>query len=95
MTYLIRNSFGLKEVGKYEEVMNILRKYTAYWCADKDYHGKNFETLFKTCLENKDFGDIAQVYEVNTYFEVYEGKKIPCDLYVADKNTDFRLRRIF
>lgn len=95
MSYLIRNGFGLKEVEKYEEVINILRKYTASWCADKDYHGEDFETLFQNCLENKDFGDIAQVYEIDTYFEVFGGKKIPCGLYVADKNTDFKLRRIF
>lgn len=94
MTYLVKCAFGLKEVEGYGEVINILRKSTAWWCADEDYEGEDFETLFQECLENKDFGDIAQVYEMDTYFKIGE-KKMPCSLYTADKNIDFKLRRIF
>lgn len=94
MSYLVNNIFGLKEVEKYEEVVSLLRKNTAFWCADENYQGEDFETLFQKCLENKDFGDIAQVYEVNTYFKTTKGK-ISCDLYSADRNIDFKLRRIF
>ena len=94
MSYLVNNIFGLKEVEKYEEVVSLLRKNTAFWCADENYQGEDFETLFQKCLENKDFGDIVQVYEVDTYFKV-GNEKVPCSLYVADKGTDFKLRRIF
>lgn len=94
MSYLVRSDFGLKEVEEYEEVISLLRKSTASWCADEGWNGDDFKTLFQRCLANKDFGDIAQVYEVDTYFKVTRGK-IPCTLYLADRNTDFKLRRIF
>lgn len=94
MSYLVRCEFGLKEVEKYEEVISLLRKSTASWCADEDWEGEDFETLYQKCFKNKDFGDIAQVYEVDTYFKVTRGK-IPCTLYLADRNIDFKLRRIF
>lgn len=95
MTYLVRSFFGLKEVEKYEKVIRLLRTSTTHWCNDELYIGEEDpETLFQECLKNKDFGDIAQVYEVDTYFKVGRGK-VPCGLYIADKDTDFRLRRIF
>ena len=94
MSYLVKCVFGLKEVEKYEEVISLLRKNTAFWCADENYQGEDFETLFQECLETRDFGDIAQVYEVDTYFKVAD-RKIPCDLYLADRDINFKLRRIF
>lgn len=94
MSYLVRCVFGLEEVEKYEEVISLLRKSTAAWCADEDWKGEDFETLYQECLENKDFGDIAQVYKVDTYFKV-RGEKVPCSLYTADRDTDFKLKRIF
>ena len=98
MSYLVRCVFGLKEVEKYEEVISLLRKSTAVWCAnwyaDEDGEGKDFETLYQKCFKNKDFGDIAQVYEVDTYFKITRGK-VPGGLYLAERKTDFKLRRIF
>lgn len=94
MTYLINSVFGLEEEESYENVLNTLRKCVACWCADDLYQGeKDFEALFQQCLENKDFGDIARVYKVDTYFKV-SGAKVPCGLYSADKDTEFKLMRI-
>lgn len=98
MTYLVRSSyFEIKECKDYDEVLNLLRKYTAFWCADSNYEGEDFETLFKECLENKDFGDIAQVFEIDTYFLCGNKNKIkiPCELYCADKNIPFKIIKIF
>lgn len=99
MTYLICssvNDFSIKEVQDYEKMLGLLRQYTAYWCASDDYMEDNedFEVLFNECLKNKNFGDIAQVYQIDTYFKT-SSKKYPCGLYLADKNTKFTMTRIF
>lgn len=94
MTYLISSNFGIKEVEEYDEVLNILKKCTAYWCADEDYQGEDYQTLYDACLEKGSFGDIAQVYQVDTYFKAGK-EKVPCGLYVAAKNTNFTMTRIF
>lgn len=94
MTYLVSSDFGIKEVEEYDEVLNILKKCTAYWCADDDYDGEDYQTLYNTCLEECDFGDIAHVYQVDTYFKAGKSK-IPCELSIAEKNTNFTMKRIF
>lgn len=96
MTYLVRsNYFEIKECESYDEMLDLLRKSTAVWCADSNYEGEDFETLFKECLEIKDFGDIAQVFEIDTYFLCGNEAKIPCGLYCADKNIPFKMSKIF
>lgn len=94
MAYLVNSDyFGIKEFEEYDEVLNFLRQCTAFWCADPSYDGEDFETLYKECLEARDFEDIAQVFKVDTYFLTC-GHKIPCELYTADKNTTFKMKRV-
>ena len=88
MRYLVdHDEFGMTVVEDYGEVLNLLRKYTAYWCADKDFGGDTSEidSLYNECIKNNDFEDIAQVYEMEISHEMCAMKK----------GVDYKIRRIF
>ena len=53
----------LKILETWNEVLNELKALTFRWCLDENYEGEPHEELFEECLKNKDFGDIASVYE--------------------------------
>ena len=96
MAYLVNSDyFGIREYedDQYDEMLNFLRQCTAFWCADSCYEGEDFETLYKECLESRNFEEIVQVFKVDTYFTSC-GYRFPCQLSIADKNTTFKMKRI-
>lgn len=84
---------GIKEAETLEEVKDILKIETFAWTQDDGYSGMSWEDLFNYCLFHKCFGDIAQVYEIKTYFLI-EKTKIPCGFYEAELNKRFDCMKI-
>jgi len=83
-SYFIKFDNGiLKEYEEYESVLIELKALTLKWCLSPDYSGKSWEELYQWCLENKNFGDIAQVYETGW-----------SDLYLSKVNSIVPLKRI-
>lgn len=83
----------LREFETMEEVKKELIKAVIAWTEDDCYVGKDGVSLYKECLKDKDFGDIASVYEVNSYF-CSCGKLIPCELHLMEKDVPTIITRI-
>lgn len=96
MVYLVNSPhLGIKEFEDYNKMLGFVRQCTAFWCTDPSYYGRNFETIYNECLENKNFEGIVQVFEVETYFYSHNtNHNFPCDLSTADRNIPFKMTRI-
>ena len=93
MNYLVCWHGHYRETEDFDEVLHLLKVYTAYWCVNIDYED-DYITLYNECLENNNFGDIAQVYKIDAYY-IYDNKKYPCGLYLAERQTPFIITKIF
>jgi len=96
MVYLVNSPhLGIKEFDNYDEVLDYVRQCTAFWCTDPSYYGRDFETIYKECLEEKNFHSIVQVFKVETYFHSRTiNYDFPCGLSEADTNVPFKMTRI-
>ena len=89
------------ECDTFEEVKNLLLRACALWMYSGDYSDKDLDTppkLFDYCMGKKNFGDIAQVLEIDTYFTIdledNTSKKIPCNIMGCDLRVPFKCQRI-
>ena len=68
MMYLVRTDNWIKECKSWSEVKRALLEACADWINDKNYiSDKRYETpekLFELGFNDRDFGDVAQVFEV-------------------------------
>lgn len=103
--YLVQISEENKivECDTFEEVKSLLFRACVLWVYSEDYCGEDLDTpekLFNSCMENQDFGDIAQVLEIHTYFTAPYGlgnhtsDKITCNIMGCDLRTPFKCQRI-
>ena len=98
--YLVQISEENKivECDTFEEVEKLLLRACALWMYSGDYSDEELDTLqklFDDCMKNKDFGNIAQVLEINTYFTIPSNlKKVTCNLMGCDLRVPFKCQRI-
>lgn len=93
MTYLVKTDDKIVECENFTDVQKELLKATLEWTLSDIYEGESFLSLFDKCLNNCDFGDIASVYEINSYFTV-NNHEIPCELKCMDKNIPTTITKI-
>ena len=92
--YLVCSDRGLNNFETLEEVKSFLKSVTFDWCLDENYEGENWEELYNECLEEAWFGDIAKVFEIDSFF-VAGTKRIPCELDCIDHRAPFSVRRVY
>lgn len=61
--YLIYHDGEYQYVDNWDALIVELKTLCFKWCLS-DYQGPPWESLFKECLEEKDFGSIATIYEM-------------------------------
>ena len=91
------------ECDTFEEVEKLLLRACALWMYSGDYSDEELNTpqkLFDYCMAEKDFGDIAQVLEIDAYFTIFYDvennitDKVACDIIGCDLRVPFKCQRI-
>ena len=95
MVYIVKDYRGLKEYENIQDVYKALKKACAIWCIGYEEEiGQSYEELYEECLKQKDFGDIAKVFEIDCFFKCGKSK-VSSNLYTSEKHTPFICTRIF
>lgn len=99
--YLVRyfdNHDRIVKCETFEEVKKWLLLACTAWVISDNYcsDGKldTPQKLFDYAMKKKDFGDIAQVFQIDSYFLLGEKEKNFCDFSECDLRTPFSCQRI-
>lgn len=96
MYYIVQVDYCTDTFGceNFTEVENILKIATLKWTQSEFWKSnQTAEELYIECMKEKDFGDIAQVYEIDCFFMVGD-HKVPCGLYETDYNKPMTITKI-
>ena len=92
--YLVKTNGTIKEFENFKEVKKELLIATFTWCQNDNYSGDSYKTLYKQCLKNKNFENIAQVFKVDSFFYLTDKTKIPCELYTCELHVPMTITKI-
>lgn len=69
--YLVKTgpNNNIQFIEDWDQVLHIIKVATFEWCDSPNYEGESWEVLFNNCLRDKNFGDIANVFELQGTLE--------------------------
>lgn len=96
MMYLVRTEHWIKECESWSEVKKALLEACTDWVNDdafiSDQRYNTPEKIFELGMNERDFGDVAQVFEVRCANNPEDGW---CDFDCCSPQDTFTMKRIF